>query len=441
MIALTQLLVVAVWMAGAASGKITTTVSPTSSVASHVPTAVGFDNSTGPNGIGAYSQYGNATEDDTVLSSDSFGIVSKATKPGYSVVELLNYADVMYTAQLLIGSTGQKVQVQVDTGSTDLWVATPDKCPDSASWCEVQGHYDPSKSTTAKSQKKTFHDGYGGGTNVNNTWYTDDVTLGDMTFKKFSFGVTNTTTSDVVQGGIMGLNYYQSSKTVLSKFQKVSGAKKQGFGIYLGTPGDGQKGNLVFGGIDYAKIDGNLTAINTIDSTSLKSSKQTTWSFLVTGTKYGNDDMTTTASSALLDVGCTNLGLATEAFQNLVKKLDATNKDGKWTFKCPSNPDDLKFQFQGVAISVPLDTLYSKDGDTCTLTSVVDMGIKNYQLGIYFLRYAYVYFDANKKTALIGKSKFTNDTNVAAFTKDVTVSTKANAQPVQWIPTGGMQVL
>lgn len=413
--------VIAGFLVACAASKPITTLSPSSSAAA-VPTGValqGISNSTGPQGVGAYLLYANSTEDvtESVLGLD---IQQKAKKTGYSVLEIDNYYDYILTAQLQIGSNLQKVKVMVDTGSTDLWVTSPSVC--SSSQCSEMGSYDPSKSTSAKDKKKNFTDSYGDGAYSLNEWYQDTVYVSDMKFKNLWFGSSKEATKSITYGGIMGLSFADSSKTVLSKFKKVAGAKKQGFGVYTGPLGHGLKGSIVFGGIDHAKVDGDLSAMQAVNADSLSTKDPYNWMFLVNGTSYGDDSVYSTTRGALLDTGCTVVGLARSAFSGLVDSLKAKNENNQWTFDCPSDNKNLTFTFAGgMKIGVPLDTLYTKDGNTCTLAHVVDMGIDNYQLGMYFLRYAYVYFDANKKSALIGKVKFTTDTDIQVYNKDVTV--------------------
>lgn len=357
------------------------------------------------------------------------GIMDKKAKRYYTVVEIENYYDYMYLATLEIGSTGQKVKVQVDTGSTDLWVASNLNCDgDMKAFCNELGSFDMSKSKTLKDKKKTFVDAYGSSLQVTNEWVQDTVKLGDLKFKNLWFGVTKKINM-AANVGMLGLNYYQDKKTITSKFKKPANAKKLGFGIYVGKAGHGSKGTLIFGGMDTAKINGSMQAISTINASTKKAKKQTSWKFLLKSMKVGDKSLSSESYPVLLDTGFTSIGLPNTVFKNLVDKLGAKkDSNNNYSFSCSKKQrsEDYKFEFEGKTIYVPAELVYSVNGDTCTLTSIVNNGGSEYQLGDYFFRHAYVYFDVNKKSALIGQAQHSSKTNYVAMTKDVNVKKKVS---------------
>lgn len=354
------------------------------------------------------------------------GVMDKKVKlPGYTVAEIENVGNWMHTINLKIGSSNQSVKVALDTGSTDLWVANNSLCSDNLeSECQTFGAFDPENSTSFVNKNKQFNDSYGDSF-VQNTWAQDNFYIGNLYLKNLWFGVSYSV-STALRTGILGLNFYKDEKTVVSKFQKASGAKKQGFGIYLGEPGDGNKGSIVFGGIDYAKVgEDGLHPIPVISGDTMKPGNNiASWSFALRETKIGGDTLSNTNSNALFDTGTTAIMLSNESFYNLAKNVEAVeDQNSNWNFKCPKTYDDLEFKFDNVTIKVPTKQLYTVNGENCTFYAVQNQGDSLTLLGAYFLRYAYVYFDVNKKAALVGQANFTDKTNITTMTEDVTWDT------------------
>ena len=73
-----------------------------------------------------------------------------------------------YMVPLKVGTPPQTVYVQVDTGSSDLWV--PSTVCDS---CSGKSQYDASSSSTSKKQSGSFEIQYGDGSTVSGPVYTE----------------------------------------------------------------------------------------------------------------------------------------------------------------------------------------------------------------------------------------------------------------------------
>src|SRR3569833_249705 len=86
-----------------------------------------------------------------------------------------------YTITLMIGTPGQKVTVQIDTGSSHLWV-NPDcdnsqLSPLSIPFCHSLGRFDPTQSSTNRNLSQLFVAGYVG-VNASLSLVTDDISVG-----------------------------------------------------------------------------------------------------------------------------------------------------------------------------------------------------------------------------------------------------------------------
>jgi hypothetical protein len=104
-----------------------------------------------------------------------------------------------------IGSNSQPVNVQLDTGSSELWVDPDCSTADGTSaqsFCNAEPKYDSSTSTTAVDLLTTFSLSYGKGS-ASGDYFTDDMAFGSAKIKAQQFGVAST--SSLMTVGILGV--------------------------------------------------------------------------------------------------------------------------------------------------------------------------------------------------------------------------------------------
>ncbi|KAG6826859.1 hypothetical protein H0H92_014154 [Tricholoma furcatifolium] len=111
--------------------------------------------------------------------------------------------DVAYTIQITVGQNNQNLYLQVDTGSSDLWIAS--KSCSSSACGQASGHlYDPSSST---STGQTFNIEYLQG-NVSGPVVWDSVVVGGYSIENQALAAATTITSEPLGAyfsGILGL--------------------------------------------------------------------------------------------------------------------------------------------------------------------------------------------------------------------------------------------
>ena len=114
--------------------------------------------------------------------------------------------DILFLANIKIGSNNQSLNLMFDTGSYIIWVPKLG----SADKYKINNHYDPSKSTSSYNTKETFELKYGTGS-CRGFYYTDEFKYINNENFKVKFGVANKTDLDVDNAdGIIGLsNYYE----------------------------------------------------------------------------------------------------------------------------------------------------------------------------------------------------------------------------------------
>ena len=223
----------------------------------------------------------------------------------------------MYVVKMEIGTPPQTVYLQVDTGSSDMYVndadnaycelmsygsdyastdnyeltATFTELPSSTisseaytTLCSYWGAFSASNSSTFKYNDTHFDETYGDGTYYKGTYGTDVVSLGNITLESFSFGVANSTEN---QAGILGISLpvgentdslenaynitpfeYKNFPMALKSHGKI---EKTAYSLFLNEP-DAHFGSILFGAVDKSKYSGQLytvpmlQAFNTIDS-------------------------------------------------------------------------------------------------------------------------------------------------------------------------------
>ena len=83
---------------------------------------------------------------------------------------LVDENEVEWAGDISIGSNAQPFLIDFDTGSSDLWVPNT-KC--SSAPCRSKHKYNPSGSSTSKSQSGVFQIHYGDGSTVSGPIFTD----------------------------------------------------------------------------------------------------------------------------------------------------------------------------------------------------------------------------------------------------------------------------
>lgn len=323
-----------------------------------------------------------------------------------SVTSDLQNKKIYYEIPLSIGSNNQKLSIDIDTGSADMWVVSEHvNCLATGNGCKQYGTYDPETSSTSHGTGEAFAPIYGDFTFALGEFFTDDVTLGGATVKQLQFGVANT--SSVLQGGILGIGYSQLEVNVVTQNAKPydnfpAALKKQGiisenlYSIYLNSP-DANEGSIIFGGSDTSKYSGPLQ-VKPITSDEYFSINLDHISF-----DSGND--IAGGFDVILDTGATDIFLP----KNVVDLIASHFPNNQFNStdqlyrvdptKIPSG--DIKFSFDGKNyINVPLK--YLVDSNNILQVNQRDQAV----LGDRFLRSAYAIYNLDQKQISLAQAKY-----------------------------------
>lgn len=322
-----------------------------------------------------------------------------------------------YSTDIYLGSNKQKLTVNVDTGSSDLWVPSKNvQCAENRN-CKQAGTFDPSTSSTYKQLDKTFTARYLDGTHSGGNYGTDSLSFnsdGSDGVTNLQFGVaTNSANNAPILGiGFKSLeatgdaNYkYDNLPIVLKQQGKID---KISYSVYLNAK-DSKHGNVLFGGYDKAKIDGNFVLLPVNNDNRLNVE--------LNSVSFEGNDITTSLLSVTADTGYTYTTLLPDQLKAIGEALGGTvhlNNDNKHWYSVDCSKFDgksLDFNFNGITISVPFADLLNKlSNGLCDL--LIRENSKISSLGDNFLRHAYLYYDLEGRTISIGKVKYTDQTDI-----------------------------
>ena len=111
---------------------------------------------------------------------------------------------------MTIGTPGQKLNLDFDTGSADLWVwSTELPSKTTSQYASAHTIYDPKKSSTYKaSSGSTWQIQYGDSSTASGNVGTDNVTIGGITIEDQAIELASTLSTQFLQGegdGLLGL--------------------------------------------------------------------------------------------------------------------------------------------------------------------------------------------------------------------------------------------
>ena len=182
----------------------------------------------------------------------------------------------MYTIDVTIGTPGQKVSVQFDTGSPNLWVNPQCSTAPNKELCTKFGQF--THSTTLVDLKQSGQLRYNIG-RVNVEWVYDYVNIGSKCLRVKDNTLTDTniqrldsrinqqifgvgTASTQLSAGILGTSpdltgWKSPYPLVLDQLAQQNFIKSRAFSMDLRPVGD-ERGSVIFGGIDTKKFTGPL---------------------------------------------------------------------------------------------------------------------------------------------------------------------------------------
>ncbi|CAG9976775.1 unnamed protein product [Clonostachys byssicola] len=344
----------------------------------------------------------------------------------------------LYTVELSIGTPPQKTLVQLDTGSSEMWVnANCSAAPTALNQkelCDKVPVYKVNNSSTAAGPLGSGQIQYGIGeqlTGVRFNYYQDTIDIGGIEIKDQIFGVAWASAN--VPIGILGLGpdldrgfaLNESHPLVLDAMAQSKSISSRVYSVGLGGANEAE-GSLIFGGIDKGRYTGSLEKLPIV-----KSSEGKCPMLLPTPLQFNETDHLirltvdlaalsihgkgksreydiSNQTNVLLDTGYTmsklNQKLARQIYTDIGAKLDESL--GYYVVDCSVRDVDggLDFKFGNKTIMVPFhEFIFTAEGICAAGLEPVEDG-QQQVLGLSFLRAAYVVFDWDNENAHLAQS-------------------------------------
>lgn len=356
-------------------------------------------------------------------------ILNSALNKRADTATLYNHTNIAYMIELDIGTPAQKVRVQIDTGSDELWVdpdcsTVSDKT--SAAFCETVGRYNPAKSSTAQDADATNELAYGKGTAEIAYVYDNIVVPGtnSSVLESVAFGVA--TSSEDAAVPIMGvgfgygfnLEYYN----IIDELFRQDVTNSRAFSIALGTTTDSdgtddvgdniENGVIIFGGIDTKKFSGTLYKF---DNMPPQETADGPWRYFVQldsvgYTKPGSKSSSKIGSSSIpvvLDTGSSLSYLPANVMSSLASSLGSTvQSDGTIIVDCDlgDKGGSVDFTFGSLTVNVALNDFIWEGQGACALGAITASDDLPCLFGDTFLRSVYAVFDQDNKNIYMAKA-------------------------------------
>ncbi|MCJ1478973.1 hypothetical protein MMC13_007657 [Lambiella insularis] len=276
----------------------------------------------------------------------------------------------IYVANVSVGTPPQNVSMQIDTGSSDFWINTPNSviCTSTQQGCPM-GTYSANQSSSAQYLSSDFVVDYVIDGMATGDFITDNVVVSGTTIKSMKMGLGYNSSclanlwgvSYPASEGIVSTN--ASSQYNNSVLQMVSQGLIQSptYSLWLNDVA-ASAGTILFGGIDTSKYQGQLQVLPVVpDPLNGKTDAllvNLTSVTLSDGTQLSTN-MTEFPSPVLLDTGTPTITVPNDVFQNLALQLNVTIVQGIALCDCglANSTQTINFGFNGVNISVPIKSI------------------------------------------------------------------------------------
>ncbi|KAI0383418.1 secreted aspartic proteinase precursor [Hypomontagnella monticulosa] len=315
--------------------------------------------------------------------------------------------DIQYLTPVSIGTPAQELNLDFDSGSSDLWVFSTEMPAGSVNG---QAQYDPSKSSSAEEVNgATWNISYGDGSSSSGVVYKDVVTVGGVSFKsqavEAATQVSEQFQSDTNNDGLLGLAF-SSINTVQPTQEKTffdNVAPNLDTAAWTADLKFHEAGTYDFGVIDKSKYTGDITYTN-VDSS------QGFWTFTSSGYGIGNTSFKSTSFDGIADTGTTLAMLPTSVVTAYYRQVSGAKEDpqqGGYVFPCDASLPDFVFGVENAKFTIPGQYInYAPiDDSSCFGGIQSDEGIGFSIWGDVALKAAFVVFDASEGSPRLGFAK------------------------------------
>ncbi|KAI0196389.1 aspartic peptidase domain-containing protein [Astrocystis sublimbata] len=346
----------------------------------------------------AYNKYGIPMPEGLSKMVANYNAVKKAKRDSGSAKTTPEQYDIQYLTPVKIGTPAQTLNLDFDSGSSDLWVFSTDT-PSSS--INGQTQYDPSSSSSSEEVSGArWSISYGDGSASSGTVYHDIVDVGGVSFDsqavESAAKVSDQFAQDSNNDGLLGLAF-STLNTVTPKPEKTffdNIVDSLDTAAWTADLKYHEAGTYDFGVIDDSKYTGDISYVEVDDS-------QGFWGFTA--------DIEGESVSGIADTGTTLALLPDSVVDAYYEQVDGAKNDqqqGGYVFPCDAELPDFTFSPGDAKISIPGEYINyapaDASGTTCFggLQSDGGQGISIY--GDIALKAAFVVFDQTEGAPRLG---------------------------------------
>ncbi|KAI1340960.1 secreted aspartic proteinase precursor [Xylariaceae sp. FL0016] len=305
--------------------------------------------------------------------------------------------DSEYLTPVSIGTPAQVLNLDFDSGSSDLWVFSTDTA---SSEINGQTTYDPDASSTSKQLSGyTWDISYGDGSSSSGIVYTDKVEIGGLTVTSQAVEAAETVssafTSEGNLDGLLGLAFSKlntvSPKSQNTWFDNIKSDLDSP--LWAVDLKHDEPGTYDFGFIDDSKYTGDITYADVSMTLGY-------WTFTSSGYQVGDSKFTSTNIKGIADTGTTLLYLPDSILETYYAQISSAKSStvlGGYIFDCDDDIPDFTFGVGSARITVPAEYISYANvlGNKCLggIQSSSDIGLNIF--GDIALKSAYVVFDSD----------------------------------------------
>ncbi|KAJ4314187.1 hypothetical protein N0V84_009023 [Fusarium piperis] len=318
-----------------------------------------------------------------------------------------------YSIDLTIGTPGQTVTVNLDTGSPELWVNPDCSQADNPEFCESFGHFNESSTFADLGTQGTII--YGTGM-VRFNRSTDYIAVGAARISQQIFGVADS--SFVTNVGVMGASPWLSGwegdyPLVLDNLATQGFINSRAFSLDIRSISS-DRGSVIFGGIDTRKFSGRLEKRPIIPGDDSPDGYTRYWVYLDGLTLVQNGKKVPifskpTRQAVMLDSGYTLSTLPGPIVQAIVDSFPTAKsipESPLYSVDCSvmDMAGTVDFLFGETVIKVPYaDFIWKRPDGACRLGVFQDDNFP--VLGDTFLRAAYVVYDWDNRNIWLANNE------------------------------------
>ncbi|OAV99370.1 hypothetical protein PTTG_04560 [Puccinia triticina 1-1 BBBD Race 1] len=369
--------------------------------------------------------YLEAVGDDDGLDTKSTGSLILATKkPQPSSLTLTNRLNMEYYSIISIGTPPQDFRVQIDTGSTGLWIATYNSSmKETLENTDVGGSlFYYTRSSTFQPSDVAYTIPYADSSSASGIVAYDTVQQGSYSVKGQPFGAMTVTSKGMFEGsasGILGLSFNDDSaetgihpfwqKANIDTFSISMSGFKDAPLAKTDTPDKPEQPGGVFtlGGVEKSLYTGDINYVPL--------SSKTHWQIPIDGLKFNGAPVDNSQSdTVMIDSGTSLIGIPSHLvraiYQNVPGAIAGKGAyKGYYHFPCDTNTQ-LSMVFGGVEYAISPDNFKAQkvQGDESRCygalfsTSNVNaaVGKSVWIVGASFLRNVYAVFRSSSSPAI-----------------------------------------